>query len=61
MWQEMAPPVVVSDEPLIQSGRDLQVRGKGECIETPPEDSGDEVAIVFGCLACRRHFTPLVS
>ena len=40
-------PAVVSDEPLIHSGRDLQVRANSESTEAPPEIRGDVAAHGF--------------
>ena len=40
-------PAAVSDEPLIQSGRDLRVRVNSESTEVPPENPGDVAAHGF--------------
>ena len=37
-------PTAVSDEPLIHSGRDLQVRANSNSTEVPPETRGDVAA-----------------
>ena len=37
-------PVAVSDEPLIHSGRNLQVRANSESTEVSPENQGDMAA-----------------
>ena len=44
--QELMP-AAVSEEPLIHSGRDLQVRAKGESTDAQPENRGDVAAHGF--------------
>ena len=40
-------PAAVSDEPLVHSGWDLQVRANSESTEVPPENRGDVAAHGF--------------